>query len=276
MPGEGYVRVVNWEQFQHYQTRNPPWIKLYNSLLDNYSWHRLPDASKAQLTTIWLLASRQSNFVVADPQWIASRCGLHEPPDLDLLVEHGFLERASEEDYIAERSASVALAERKQIAALETETETETELLRAFDSTWKEYPKRQGGNPRKTAFQKWKHVVTSGLGSPDELYHATVNYRRDCERNQRINTAYVLMGQTFFGPSERWRDFLQAPEPERKPGPQYQPRRFPCSRCGEEKPRGEFQSFNPNICIACDLAEKRSRHVGPSVRELIGGRPKQE
>jgi hypothetical protein len=40
-------RVKNWTQFQHYRHRRPPWIKLHHGLLDDFAWHRLPEASRA-------------------------------------------------------------------------------------------------------------------------------------------------------------------------------------------------------------------------------------
>ena len=38
--GEGMIlRILNWEKFQHYKVRRPPWIKLHHSLLDDYAFH---------------------------------------------------------------------------------------------------------------------------------------------------------------------------------------------------------------------------------------------
>ena len=59
--------VINFEKYQHYRNRTPPWIKLYNRLLDDYAFGRLPDASKAHLVAIWLLASRSDNRVPMIP-----------------------------------------------------------------------------------------------------------------------------------------------------------------------------------------------------------------
>lgn len=47
----------NWHTFQHYKDRNPPWIKLHKSLLDDFDYQCLPDASKAIAPMLWLLAS---------------------------------------------------------------------------------------------------------------------------------------------------------------------------------------------------------------------------
>ena len=98
-----FVRVVNFERFQHYKDRSPTWIKLYNSLLDDYAFACLQDASKLHLVMIWLLASRHENRVPADPQWIGRRINATDTVDLTALISSGFLEEYD--------SDSVSLAE---------------------------------------------------------------------------------------------------------------------------------------------------------------------
>lgn len=51
-----YVR--KWQKFQHYRRRNPPWIRLYQTLLDNPDWHALPSEDAKALVGIWLAVSR--------------------------------------------------------------------------------------------------------------------------------------------------------------------------------------------------------------------------
>jgi hypothetical protein len=109
-----YLRVKNWEKFQHYSHRNPPWIRLYSQLLDDPDFATLPDASKAHLMGIWLLASRTENKIPLDAAFIAGRINAKESVDLNLLIERGFL-----------LPASKMLATCKQNASSETETETE-------------------------------------------------------------------------------------------------------------------------------------------------------
>ena len=41
-----YYRVKNWERFQHYKDRNPPWIKLHYEIMTSADWVMLADASK--------------------------------------------------------------------------------------------------------------------------------------------------------------------------------------------------------------------------------------
>lgn len=111
--------VRNFERFQHYKERRPPWIKLYNELLDDYHFTRLPDASKWHLVAIWLLASRTDNDVPADIKWIAGHIGATEQVDLTPLQDAGYI--------VVNHGGSTALAERKQSAMPERETETEAE-----------------------------------------------------------------------------------------------------------------------------------------------------
>ncbi len=86
-----YFSVKNFSQFQHYKDRKPPWIKLYNSLLEDYEFTFLPDASKIHLMMIWLLASQMDNKIPRDSNWISRKIFATEPVDLDLLFDTGFL-----------------------------------------------------------------------------------------------------------------------------------------------------------------------------------------
>lgn len=54
----------NWESFQHYKNRNPPWIKLHKTLLDDCDFQSLPVASRALAPMLWLLASEQIDGVI--------------------------------------------------------------------------------------------------------------------------------------------------------------------------------------------------------------------
>jgi hypothetical protein len=51
---ERWIVIPNWERFQHYKDRTPPWIKVYPELLHNDAWLSLTDAQKGLLLTIWL------------------------------------------------------------------------------------------------------------------------------------------------------------------------------------------------------------------------------
>lgn len=108
-----YLSVKNWEEFQHYKDRSPPWIKLHRELLRDYEFSCLQDASKLHLMLIWLLSSQLDNRIPNDAAWIQRQIGVSDPVDLTALIDNGFL------------LASDVLADCKQSAMPETETETE-------------------------------------------------------------------------------------------------------------------------------------------------------
>jgi hypothetical protein len=148
-----YLRVKNWEEFQHYKDRLPPWIKFHAALLNDYAFSQLADAAKAHLALIWLLASQKDGRIPDDPKFVADKIGAKSPVNLRALVEDGWL--------IAEHSASNVLqadeASRSGVLSLarsrETEaykaTEAEAEQPRAGareelpawlpESTWKDF-----------------------------------------------------------------------------------------------------------------------------------------
>lgn len=86
-----YFSVKNFEQFQHYKDRSPPWIKFYNSVLDDYAFTRLPDAARFHLVAIWLLASRTDNRIPNDPEWVRQAIKANVSVDLCALFDAGFL-----------------------------------------------------------------------------------------------------------------------------------------------------------------------------------------
>ena len=113
-----YFKVRNFDKFQHYKDRNPPWIKLYKTILEDYEFAQLQDDSKMHLIGIFLLASCYDNRIRNDSKWIASRISANSDIDLDALSSAGFIVYLND---------SVVIAERKQSAMPETETETEPE-----------------------------------------------------------------------------------------------------------------------------------------------------
>jgi hypothetical protein len=110
-----HLSVKNWEQFQHYKDRSPPWIKLHRDLLRDYDFACLQDASKLHLVLMWLLASQLDNKIPNDAAWITHQLGLSEPVKLKPLLDKGFI--------FMVQDASKTLADCKQSAIGETETE---------------------------------------------------------------------------------------------------------------------------------------------------------
>lgn len=57
------ISVKNWERFQHYKDRDPPWIKLYRDMLTSEPWLLGTDLSRLVQVAITLLAARYQNDI---------------------------------------------------------------------------------------------------------------------------------------------------------------------------------------------------------------------
>ncbi len=110
----------NWDKFQHYKDRNPPWIKLHRDLLIDKEFMRLPLASKAIAPMLWLLASEDVDGVFeADIDELEFRLRISKKElndGLKPLIDNGFF-----------LDASTMLAPCLQHAIPETERETKKE-----------------------------------------------------------------------------------------------------------------------------------------------------
>lgn len=113
------LKIKNWSEFQHYKDRNPIWIKLHRSLLNDFHWQQLPIASKALAPMLWLVASERENATIIDSvEAIAWRAGFTADQfvsALKPLIDNGFI-----------IDASNTLADCYQHASPEKEKETET------------------------------------------------------------------------------------------------------------------------------------------------------
>ena len=132
---KSYISVPNLDRWQHYKDRCPPWIKLHRDILNNYEFSVLPDAMKAHVLGIWLLASQMDNKLPNDSKWLASRINATEHVDINLLSSIGIIEIIEESD-----CAINVLSSCKQSALAETEAEAETDTVPVEEVKLKEDP----------------------------------------------------------------------------------------------------------------------------------------
>jgi hypothetical protein len=132
----------NWNTFQHYRDRCPPWIKLHREILNDKQFMCLPLASKAIAPLLWLLASESK-----DGQFEASTDELSFRLRItNKEVEEGLKPLINNGFFI---DASTMLAPCLQVARPERETERETETEKNTlkrpddipDELWKDFKK---------------------------------------------------------------------------------------------------------------------------------------
>jgi hypothetical protein len=134
----------NWNTFQHYRDRCPPWIKLHRELLNDKEFMCLPLASKAIAPLLWLLAAESKNgefdASIDELSFRLRMTNKEIESGLNPLINKGFFVYAS-----------TMLALCSQGATTETETEREErerqrqltkEIKNGFIEFWKHYPKK--------------------------------------------------------------------------------------------------------------------------------------
>lgn len=114
------LKPKNWDKFQHYKDRCPPWIKLHRDILNDRLFSNLPIASKALAPLLWLLASESKDGTFdAAIEELAFRLHIASKDieaGLKPLIDKGFF-----------IDASTMLAPCLQVAIPETEREGERE-----------------------------------------------------------------------------------------------------------------------------------------------------
>lgn len=94
----------------------------------------------------------------------------------------------------------------------------------AFVLTWEQYPRKLN---RKGAFKAWLARVKGGASLTD-LHEATKNYAKIREG---LDPVHTMHGATFFGPNDRWMDYLEPqPDAAAKPRPKQTPAQKRASR----------------------------------------------
>jgi hypothetical protein len=87
-------RIKNWENYQHYSHRHPPWIKLHKTVLKDRAFMTLAPASRLLLMLLWVLASENKGVVTGNCEDLAFLLHLKKV-NLDPLISRGFLIPAS-------------------------------------------------------------------------------------------------------------------------------------------------------------------------------------
>lgn len=117
------LRIINWEQFQHFKNRRPPWIKLYREILDDPDWHDLKGDDVKALISLWLIASEDKTMqgLLPDLRTLSFRLRVSEKEILQTIQRLSKWISACHQDDIK------MISKRYQVDTPETETETETE-----------------------------------------------------------------------------------------------------------------------------------------------------
>ena len=164
------MRVKDWQKFQHYKERNPPWIKLHKSLLDDPDWHDLDPVNAKALVMIWLIAS-ESDGELPDERKLAFRLRMKPKECAATLAQlsHWLVHDAS-----------------SALATCTTETETETYRKEAETERAGAREPRRGNKARlPEGFEPSKDAVLAAGLTASEGEREFQKFKNHAAQNER-------------------------------------------------------------------------------------------
>jgi hypothetical protein len=180
---------------------------------------------------LWIIAADRNGWIPSDPAMLRKLGYMDTDVRIQVFVDKGFIEPdANLASPGRQRDAPEAEAEtEKKKLSVHKRTESgfpvkpkqsssgQYEYPEAFERAWAEYPSRDGSNPKVGAYSAFRSRVATGA-VPDQLVIAAEHYRRHCQSRDIEGTSFVQQAATFWGPSEPWREFVQAPVAKRANG----------------------------------------------------------
>jgi len=152
-------RIKNWAEFQHYKNRQPPWIKLHRTLLDDLNYAAMSSEAAKYLILIWLVAAETCDGKLPASKKLAFRLRISE----DKCVR--IIKALSAWIY---NDASTVLAGCKQDARPETEEEGEEEGEKETEEETEIEGDVEGDAPPLLTLGEFKNVKMS-QGELDNL-----------------------------------------------------------------------------------------------------------
>ena len=155
-----YYRIKNWQQYQHYKDRNPPWIKLHRELLTSETWVSLDDASRVLAIASMMLAAATGNKIPSNPDYLRRVAYLHSDPNLSQLLEIDFIEFIDEKvniasTLLADASNTHTNARPEKSRAEHKEHVSDSPTSDRFVEFWKAYPPSSRKVAKSTCGKKW-------------------------------------------------------------------------------------------------------------------------
>lgn len=141
-----WLYVKNWDELQHYKSRNPPWIKLYRRLMTDGRFHLLTEAEQWQLVRIWLVSAEEhpGGYVPNDENWLRRMTGSLKAIPVAKLIKDGWLIPTSASTY-ASALASNGASKTVEIDPLSCPPENQRYIKTFLPSNEANYEGRKDG-----------------------------------------------------------------------------------------------------------------------------------
>lgn len=223
------LSIINWERFQHYKDRDPPWVKLYRDLLTSESWVLGNDVSRVVQVASTLLAPRYNNQIPYRFDLLKEVIHLKCEESVFImaighLITTDFLEiqEVTKEVKVMAQSASTALAtcpsESDQIRSdISSATPPKRKRVsRETDPTWLldfklAYPSRAGDQGWRKAVKASRTRIAEGH-TPEEFIEGAKRYAAFCEAMGKVGTEFVRQASRFLGDEKSFLELWEPPK----------------------------------------------------------------
>jgi len=154
------IKVKDWNKFQHFKDRKPPWIKLYRDILDDLEWHELDPVAAKALVAIWLIAS-ENDGELPEMKKLAFRLRVSEKQAISIVsqLDHWLIQDDINLISNCYQSDSLEIEEETYRKEKETETDIRSKKPRLtgsaeFNKFWMVYPRKVNKGLAMKAWEK--------------------------------------------------------------------------------------------------------------------------
>jgi hypothetical protein len=199
-----YFAIKNYERYQHYKDRNPPWIKLYRDFISDYELRQLSPEARLMYIGCLILASETLNRVPHDYDYLTQRLGFPITYDLiTTLFTSGFL---------------LALSDSTECPPRREEENREEKIYPPFSAAdfelfWSQYPKHKD---KKTAALRWKSLTTKHVLPAIDVLLAALTKAKLSDDWKKNGGTYIPHASTWLN-GQRWEDEIPEKPKERLP-----------------------------------------------------------
>jgi len=254
-----YLRIKNWDKYQAFKDREPKWIKVYRSLLNDYDFCQLTDSARGHLICLWLLAAETDNKIAYDANWIKSRINATSKIDLIILINHGFLEVYEENPPSVQPTPDVCTddpdhpySDPESVVHREEERREEKRrdmLERAFCAMWEIYPRKVS---KQEARKSWEKL--SPTEDDARLIIKRLRLHVGKWTDDRTEAKHIPHAATWLN-RRRWEDDLDSSIPDQR------------EQAPDQRP-SDISNWHPDPGIA-SYAESLARDEGLSQDDAV-------
>lgn len=211
------IKIRNWDSFQHYKNRNPPWIRLYARLLDDPELYELSDRAARILPLLWLIASRHNtDGSLPAIKTLAFQLRIASNELAEVLIELKQWVMYDASDMLAD-CLQHAIPEQSRVEQRQSISETETETPKppkgadaSFEKFWNAYDNKVG---KGAAVKAFNNARKRDLPPIDTLV-AIIAEQKAQRAKLKASGAFVpeWPNPSTWLNQDRWTDEIKEPE----------------------------------------------------------------